>query len=390
MDKSVTDSIVRCVHSQKQELIDLLKQLVDAESPSSHPDSHRPIITILRDTLVALDFKMFTPGGGNSPKHLYGRRIGRSKNVGAQLLLGHLDTVWPLGTTSRRPFTIEDNTIRGPGVFDMKGGLVQIIGALRTIRELDLRMPLEPLVFINSDEEIGSRTSGHYIRMLARRARRAFVLEPAMGEDGLIKTTRKGVGRYTITVHGKAAHAGLDPTGGASAILEMSHVIQSLFVLNDAEKGVTVNVGTVDGGLQPNVIAAYSQAVVDVRVPTAVDGKRVHEAIYNLKPVTTGVRLNIVGRIGRPPMEETPRNLALWRQAQTLGDEIGISLKSGHAGGGSDGNTTSQYTATLDGLGPVGHGAHAEHEFLYIDKTLQRTALLTALLLEPTNNGEMI
>jgi len=390
MDKSIADSILRRVRDQKQEFVDLLKQLVDAESPSSDPESHHRILTVLGDALVSLGFQTYSPTGNSSYTHLYGRRIERSKGAPAQLVLGHLDTVWPLGTTLRRPFTIEDNTIRGPGVFDMKGGLTQIIIALRTIRDLDLPMPLEPIVFINADEEIGSRTSRQYVRMLSRRARRAFVLEPAMGEDGLIKTTRKGVGRYTITVHGKAAHAGLDPTAGASAILELSHIIQTLFALNDAEKGITVNVGTVDGGLQPNVIAAYSQAVVDVRVPTDVDGKRIHEAIHSLSPVTANVRLNIVGRIGRPPMEETPRNLALWRLAQTLGNEIGVSLKSGHAGGGSDGNTASQYTATLDGLGPVGHGAHAKHEFLYIDRTLERTALLTALLLAPAIEGEVL
>ena len=161
-----------------------------------------------------------------------------------------------------------------------------------------------------------------------------------------------------------------------------------MFALNDADKGITVNVGTIDGGIQPNVIAPHSQAVVDVRVPTVADGVRIEELIHNLQPTTPGVRLQIDGGIGRPSMELTPRNNALWLQAAGLGQELGLNLQHARAGGGSDGNTTSQYTATLDGLGPVGHGAHAEHEFLYIDKTLERTALLAMLLTAPVATGE--
>jgi glutamate carboxypeptidase len=208
-----------------------------------------------------------------------------------------------------------------------------------------------------------------------------------MGEQGIIKTERKGVGRFTICVHGKAAHAGLDPEAGASAILELSHIIQTMFALNDADKGITVNVGTIDGGLRPNVIAPHSQAVVDVRVPTVADGEHIEQAIRDIKPVSPGVRVTVEGRIGRPPMELTPRNNALWHLARDLGQKLGIDLKQGRAGGGSDGSTTSQYTATLDGLGPVGDGAHAEHEFLYLDKTLERTALLALLLLSPSPKG---
>ena len=204
-----------------------------------------------------------------------------------------------------------------------------------------------------------------------------------MGEAGDVKTERKGIGRFTITVHGKAAHAGLNPEEGASAILELSHVIQKLFALNDPEKDITVNVGTVDGGIQPNVIAPHSSAIADVRVPTIADGDAIEAAIHGLEPETPGVRLRIEGGIGRPSMEATPRNQALWGTAQRVSKALGLSIGQARAGGGSDGNTTSQYTATLDGLGPVGHGAHAKHEFLYIDRTLERAALLAMLLLEP-------
>ena len=387
MGAGYADQVVSHVRNQQQPLIQLLQRMVNAESPSSQPGSHRLIRSVLKDALSSIDYKVCTTVANGSHKHIYARRSNRSKKQGTQLLLGHYDTVWPLGTVAKRPFTIDGNIVRGPGVFDMKGGLAQIVFALKTIRELDLPLPIEPVVFINSDEEIGSRTSTRYVRAIAQRVERAFVLEPAMGEEGAIKTERKGVGRFTITVHGKAAHAGLDPEGGASAILELSHVIQTLFALNDADKGITVNVGTVDGGLQPNVIAPHSQAVVDVRVPTIADGERIGKEIHGLEPVTPGVHLTVEGRIGRPSMELTPRNHALWERAEALGRDLGLELRHSRAGGGSDGNTTSQFTATLDGLGPVGHGAHAEHEFLYVDRTLERTALLALLLLTPSVDG---
>ena len=376
------------IRDQQESLITLLRHMVEAESPSSRPEAHRLILSVVTEAFRDLGFKVTRLSGYSAHKHVFARPRERAKGRPLQLLLGHYDTVWPLGTVAERPFTVDDNIIRGPGVFDMKGGLVQMVSALRAIRDLGLQTSLEPIVFINSDEEIGSRTSTRYVRTLAKCAQRAFVLEPAMGEEGMIKTERKGIGRFTITVHGKAAHAGLDPEGGASAILELSHVIQSLFALNDADQGITVNVGTIDGGLQPNVIAPHSQCVVDVRVPTLADGDRIEKEIHSLEPVTPGVRLSIEGRIGRPSMEFTLRNNALWKNARALAEELGIDLQQGRAGGGSDGNTTSQYTATLDGLGPVGHGAHAEREFLYIDKTLERAALLALLLLSPAAEGE--
>ena len=388
MSNGTAERILQHVQGQKSALLELLRHMVDAESPSATPAAHRLIVSVLREAIGSLGFDVRTPRAADGYRHVFARRKQRRRDLPAQLLLGHFDTVWPLGTTAHRPFTVDGNVVRGPGVFDMKGGLAQIVIALKAIRALDLALPLEPLIFINSDEEIGSRTSTRYIRALARRVERVFVMEPSMGEEGAIKTARKGVGRFTITVHGKAAHAGLDPEGGASAILELSHVIQTLFALNDADKGITVNVGTIDGGLQPNVIAPHSQAVVDVRVPTVADGERIERAIHAIEPATPGVRLTIEGGIGRPSMEHTPRNEALWQQAKALGDVLGLDLRQGRAGGGSDGNTTSQYTATLDGLGPVGHGAHAEHEFLYLDKTLERTALLALLLLAPAACGD--
>jgi glutamate carboxypeptidase len=301
--------------------------------------------------------------------------------------MGHYDTVWPAGTLATMPFAIEGDRARGPGVYDMKGGLAQVVVALATLRGLGLEPAVTPVLLVNADEEVGSRESGRHVRRLARIARRALVLEPSLGVEGRLKTERKGVARYTITVRGRAAHAGLDPTAGASAILELSHVIQALFALNDPARGVTVNVGTIDGGLRPNVVAPESRAVVDVRTRTSADAVRVDAAIRALAPVTTGTSLAVEGGPGRPPLEPTPRNTALFETARSLGARVDLALEGGLAGGGSDGSTASLYTATLDGLGPVGDGAHAAHEYLEIGPTLDRGALLALLLLAPPSQA---
>jgi glutamate carboxypeptidase len=291
--------------------------------------------------------------------------------------------VWPLGTLQEMPLGIGEGVMRGPGVYDMKAGLVQMLYALQALRALYLEPSVTPLVFINSDEEIGSHESTPYIRRLARITDRAFVLEPSLGLEGKLKIARKGVGRFTVVVKGKAAHAGLNPDGGASAILELSYVIQKLFALNDPQKGTTVNVGMIDGGLRPNVIAPESRATIDVRVLTSEDARQIEEHIRHLQPVAPGVTLEIDGGMGRPPLEQTVRNQSLWEMARGLGREIGLDLAAGVAGGASDGNTTSLFTATLDGLGAVGDGAHARHEFIYFDKMVERGALLALLLLAP-------
>ncbi len=384
MTSTTSSQILSCLRDQQQAMVAFLEAITLAETPSSVPESQRRVQAILTQALRKEGFATWIVGRGTSGGHLYARPVNRTRRRKAQLLLGHYDTVWPLGTLQNMPFKVEGNVIKGPGVFDMKGGLTQIVFALNAINELGLEMHLTPVVFMNSDEEIGSHTSRRYIRRLAQNVDRAFVLEPSMGPMGKLKTQRKGVGRYRIKVRGKAAHAGLDPEAGASAILELSYVIQQLFALNDLERGITVNVGTVDGGLRPNVIAPESEAVVDVRVKTQQDAENVHQAIMRIKPSTEGVTLNIDGGVGRPAMEMTPRNESLWRLAKNLGEEIGLELYSGQAGGGSDGNTTSQYTATLDGLGAVGDGAHAHHEFLYIDKMAERAALLALLLMSPS------
>jgi len=381
MPTAPRESIVDYLAGQEEELVSLLRRLTLAESPSEDASSQLKIKQILKSEFAALDYAVRDIAGRNHGGSIMAYPHARNRCVGLQMLLGHFDTVWPSGTLSEMPFEVKGNAVRGPGVFDMKGGVVQILLALRTLRHLDLKPPLTPVVFLNSDEEIGSRESRNHITLLAKRVERAFVMEPALGLDGAMKTTRKGVGRYVVLARGRAAHAGLDPGAGASAILELSHVIQQLHSLNDPERGISVNVGTVDGGIRPNVVAPQSKAVVDVRVVSSEDAAAIQEAIYAIEPQTPGVTLTIEGGIGRPPLEATPANCRLWEAAERVAGQLGIKLGQGLAGGGSDGSTTSQYTATLDGMGPVGDGAHAPHEHLLIDETLKRTMLLTMMLL---------
>ncbi len=370
------------VEENRDAQLELLQHLVLAESPSLVPTAQQDVLTMLRAELKALDLEVEDIPGEQTGGHLLGRTKPKSGD-GAQLLIGHCDTVWPLGTLDHMPMEIKDGRMTGPGVYDMKAGLTQIIFALRALRDIGIEPALQPIVFINSDEEIGSRESKVHVRSLAQEVDRALVLEPSLGTAGKLKTARKGVGRFTLTLKGRAAHAGLDPDAGASAILELSFLIQKLFALNDPERGITVNVGTIDGGLRPNIVAPQSTATVDVRVLHQEDVAAIEEAIRSLQPSTPGVEVEVVGRIGRPPLEHNDRNRSLWQLACDCGGALGIELEEGTAGGGSDGNYTSLYTATLDGLGAVGDGAHAEHEYIEIEQTLQRTALLALLLASP-------
>jgi glutamate carboxypeptidase len=384
---SRADAILSALQAERERMVAFLEELVRAESPSSDPASQLRVRELLSEELRRLGHTIVKLSGTRSGGQLYARPEHRVRGAPMQLVVGHYDTVWPLGTIEDMPFEYDGHIVRGPGVFDMKGGIVQLVFALEAIRRLQFVTKVTPCIFLNSDEEIGSRESTRYIRALARRANRALILEPSLGQAGALKTARKGVGRYTVMIKGKAAHAGLDPERGVSAILELSHVIQQLFGLNDPSHGITVNVGTIDGGLRPNVVAPESRAVVDVRVTTSSAAERIDAAIRGLTPSMPGIDIRVEGGIGRPALEPTARNRSLWALAQRLGNELDIELTEGMAGGGSDGNTTSLYTATLDGLGPVGDGAHAQHEHLVLDHTIERTALLALLLLAPPLEG---
>ena len=372
--------------NHQQEMLDLLTKLAMVESPSTDPQSQLQVLHLLKDAFDALDYKTLVVTGQKTGGYLYARPKKRMKNNPLQLMIGHCDTVWPIGTLKTMPVEIMGNLVKGPGVYDMKGGLVQIIYAIKALQFCNAEPLVSPVVLINSDEEIGSRESKAAIARLAKIADRAFILEPSVGLVGKLKTERKGVGRFTIKVKGRAAHAGLDPGKGISAIVELSYLIQQLFKMNNAKKDISVNVGIVEGGGRANVVAAESNAVIDVRVPTQKDAEQIEKDILNLKPQSEEVELVITGHFGRKPMEATPRNKRLWKVAKNAGRKLGVELESMAAGGASDGNTTSIYTATLDGLGATGDGAHALHEFAMIDKMIERTALLVLLLMvDPLN-----
>lgn len=377
--------ILSSVRQRRDEFTDLLSRLVRLESPSTEPESQRPLLDLLAEELQATGFNTRLLPGRETGGHLFARPRSPRRERPLQLLLGHCDTVWPLGTLDEWPFEIEGDVGRGPGIYDMKGGLAMLLIALRVLCESTAGgMEVEPIVFISSDEEIGSPESDPHIRGLARSAERAFVLEPALGPEGKLKTRRKGVGRFRVTIRGRAAHAGLAPEEGASAVLALSHVVQQLFELNDPDRGITVNVGTITGGSRSNVVAAEASAEADVRVLHPVDVPAVEEAIHSLQSRVDGVELEIEGRVGRPPLERTPANRSLWRLASRRAEALGLEIEEGTAGGASDGNTTSIYTATLDGLGPVGEGAHARHEQIDVARSLDRAALLASLVAAPS------
>ena len=386
-ERARAQSILEYLAGQRDAMVEMLVSLAEKESPTDVVASQAAVQSQLSDALCELGFGVRHVPGRETGGHLFAVPEHRERGKPAQLLIGHSDTVWPLGTLETMPVVVENGHVRGPGTFDMKAGIVQGIFALRALRELGHQPPATPVWFINSDEETGSPESKRYVRLIAKHVARAFVLEPALGPVGHLKTARKGVGRFVVRVHGKAAHSGLDPTGGASAIHELMHVVQRLHAITDLERGVTVNVGVVRGGSRVNVIAAEAEAEVDVRILSASDGEAIAETIHAMRALTPGTSLEIEGGIQIPPLERTARNRLLWQAATEAGGRLGMDLTEDIAGGGSDGNTTSLYTATLDGLGPRGDGAHANHEHVEIESLVERAALVAELLMSPVESG---
>ena len=376
--------VLEWLGAHKEAMVELLERLVQAESPSLEPRAQQGPFRILAGELERLEYTVRSVGGDGVGEHLYARPRHRRRHEPHQLLVGHMDTVWPVGTLVRMPVQEEHGLLFGPGTADMKGGLVEIVFALRALYELGLRPSVTPVVLVNSDEEIGSADSSRFIRSLARSADRALVLEAGEGPDGKLKIARKGIGRFTVTVRGRPSHAGADFEQGVSAILELSLQVERLFALNDPACGVSVNVGTIDGGLRPNVVAPSASAVVDVRAPSAPAARRVEEALRSLEPALPGATIEVEGGFRRPPMEPHRRNRTLLAAAVRLGRELGFSIEdAGLVGGGSDANTTSLFTPTLDGLGPIGDGSHATDEHVDTTRLPERAALLALLLLEP-------
>lgn len=359
-----------------------LEELARLETPSVEPETQGPALDLIAAAAAEAGMRCRRYRGRTSGGTLIARWPAPARTP-IQLLIGHCDTVWPVGTLATMPVKTEGPILSGPGVFDMKAGVTQMLVALRLLREHDLEPAVRPVMLVNSDEEIGTRDTFRTITRLARLADRAYVLEPSLAPNGALKTARKGVSQYRVRVHGRAAHAGLNPEEGISAIVELSYVVQKIHALNDPASGVTVNVGTIDGGMRPNVVAPVSTAYVDVRVPTHADLERVDAALRGLEPTRPDVKIEVSCEEGRAPMEYGPGGQRLWAAAERAAAAMGFSLTHGLAGGGSDGNITSQYTPTLDGLGAVGDGAHSAHEHVDLRHMPQRIALLAELLLLP-------
>lgn len=378
---SLYSEITRFFEANLQNMLHSLEELVHMESPSLQEMALEGLAAKLRDTFEPLSTSTRMTDGGEFGDHLEifvdGADTGAVKPA---LVLCHYDTVWPLGTVADWPFQVHGETATGPGCLDMKASLVLIEYALRAIRELGLPQVRPIHILITSDEEIGSTSSRELILASARCAEHVFVLEPAL-PGGALKTARKGVARFVLEVEGKAAHAGVDPENGASAILEICEQVRRIATLAAPALGTTINVGTIHGGIAPNVIAPGATAEIDVRVWQAAEERRVAAALKSLKPTLAGTRVRVTPDNDRPPMERTEPVVRLFERAAALAKSFGMQLEEGSTGGGSDANFTASIgVPTLDGLGLIGGGAHATHEFIKTDSIVPRGTLLTHIL----------
>ncbi len=368
--------------SRQAAILEFIRRLVERETKSREEAPLTEIADFVAGPLRELGGRIEQtpqPGFGT---HLRARfDFGHDLREPRVLVIGHLDTVWPIGTLARMPFRVtDDGRAHGPGIFDMKSGISILIDALRTIvtEKLATRRPVT--VLLTCDEEIGSRTSRPLVEEEARGAAAALVLEPPI-TGGVVKTGRKGIGTFTVRAQGRAAHAGLDPEKGINAIVELAHQTLRLAALNDYERGISVSAGVVEGGTALNVVPALAEARFDVRFWQPEDGERLVAEIRGLSPALPGAELEILGGINRPPMPRSENNIALFEHARDLAAELGFDLRDAVVGGGSDGNfTAAMGVPTLDGLGVDGAGAHADHEHILLADLPRRAALLTRLL----------
>jgi glutamate carboxypeptidase len=358
-------------------ILDGIRRWVEIETPTEAPEQVNKLATMVaegyRDLPATIERVAGHSGCGD---HILARSSWGQDAPGI-LVLSHLDTVHPLGFIQRLPFRIEGDSAFGPGIYDMKGGAYLAYHAFAQLCATSERSLGVTQLYV-SDEEIGSPTSRALIEEEGRKAKYVLVTEPAR-DGGKIVTGRKGVGRFEIFVRGLPAHAGTRPEDGRSAIRELANIIQTLEAMNDLKRGVTVNVGVVRGGTRPNVIAEEAYAEVDLRVPSIADSDDLVPKILGLKSRTEGVSVKVVGGLNRPPYEKGNAGAALYEHAKTLAAEIGFDLVDTSTGGGSDGNFTAPHTATLDGLGVDGQGAHTHYEQLYISSIEPRARLLHRL-----------
>ncbi len=372
---------LRYFEERRDDIVATTRQLVEIESPS---DNKQAV-----DQLGALLAGRFEGLGGHAKFHHaqnFGDHLqvdfavhGRGKPV---LLLGHIDTVYPLGTLGSMPCRVADGRLWGPGALDMKSGIALMLHAIQALRAWHGdTLPLPVTVLLVSDEEVGSDSSRHITESLAKKSAAVLVLEPSYGLHGAVKTARKGVGEYKIKVTGKAAHSGLDFEKGESAIVELAKQITEISKLIDLKRGLTLNVGLVQGGTRVNVIPAEATASLDVRIARMKDAAGIDRALRSLKSFNRKCKLEITGAINRPPMERTAGVAALYKKATEIARQLGWKLEEAAVGGGSDGNFTAGLgIPTLDGLGGVGEGAHAAHESIVISELPKRAALLAELI----------
>ena len=375
------EPLQQVVVGSRSRVTDRIRQLVEIESPSDDKRSVDRCAEAVADLASQLKAKVRRHRQRDFGDVLELRfEPGRKKKEAPVMLLGHLDTVWPLGTLPAMPFRIAQGRAWGPGVLDMKAGVVMgltAIEALRATATLD-----RPVVFLlNGDEEVGSTVSRPITEKLARGCAAVFVLEPAQGLEGEYKTARKGVGDYTLRVEGVAAHAGVDFEKGHSAVHELAWQLEKVRGFTELERGLTVNAGVIRGGTRTNVIAAEAEAEIDVRIARSKDAARVDRKFHSLRVRDRRCVLQVEGGMNRPPMERSRATVALFRRAATLAAEMGFSLAEAATGGGSDGNFTAALgVPTLDGMGAVGEGAHASHESVLLNQLLPRTALLAEMI----------
>lgn len=374
MDSS---ALLRFCASQAAWVRETVEALVRLESPSTDKSAVDRCGEELGRRLGALGGHVTRVKQATRGDHLRAEFSGTATRV---LVLGHFDTVWDVGQIADMPVREEGGLLFGPGVFDMKAGIGAAMLAVRALRELRDAVPPTVVMLWTTDEEIGSGTSRAVIEAEARRSAAVLVLEPSLPGGGA-KTSRKGCGEFELIVHGVSAHAGIDPGSGASAIHELARQIIAINALQDVSRGISVNVGVVQGGTRTNVVAAEARAQIDVRVPTKADAARIERAMLSLRPQVKGTRLEIRGGVGRPPLERGPHVTRLYEHAKAAAASLGHELAEGSTGGGSDGNFTAALgVPTLDGLGPMGDGAHAHHEHIVLDDLVWRSAFVAALL----------
>jgi glutamate carboxypeptidase len=359
-----------------------LRRFVETESPSTDKAAVNRMGHVLAETAREFGARVrFFPSRATG-NHLRAEfRFHRDTAAKQILILGHMDTVWELGTLARMPFRVRQGRAYGPGVFDMKSGIVIALFAIRNLLTLGIPLKHNLVLLVNADEEIGSPSSRSLTEREARKSDYVLVVEPPHGPQGALKTARKGVGEFEIRVQGRAAHAGIEPEKGVSAITEIARQITYLHSLADIPKGLTLSVGLVRGGTRSNVIPAEAVATVDVRTVRAQDQARIEKTLRALRPFDRRTKLTVSGGFNRPPMERTAKTAALFGRARQLAKPLGIDLKETLVGGGSDGNFTAALgVPTLDGLGAVGDGAHAAHEHIVVRELPRRAALVAHLI----------